>query len=170
VKALARWGRGSTAAVVAGIALAGCSSSGAVSPTPGSSPSAAPDTVQAAGFRFLPAQLTVALGTTLHYVNGDRSEHTISQGRDGTLDAGATFDTMLPIEGSVSVTFSRAGEIHVTCRIHPTMNQTVIVIGPAGPGGGATAPAASAPAASAPATNAPASARPSGAVPSGYGY
>ena len=104
------------------LATAACSTA---SSTPARS--SAPGVVDAKGFAFSPSRLTVTQGTTLRYVNGDRAEHTITQGSNGVADAGAAFDAMLAIEGSTSVTFSTPGEIHVTCKLHPTMNQTVIV-------------------------------------------
>jgi plastocyanin len=157
-------------AALAGIAFAACSATPAT-PTPGRTPG--PGTVDAQGFLFSPDRLTVTQGTSVRYVNGDRAEHTVTQGWNGVADPGAAFDATLTIEGSTSIAFTTAGEIRVTCRFHPTMNQVVVVTPAGGAGGQPSAPIVSsaptaaptaAPPSAAPATPAPASSAPPAAA------
>lgn len=78
-------------------------------------------------FQFDPTVLTVTVGAQVEYRNQDKAEHTVSQGRDGQLDADAAFDEKLPRDSAITITFATAGTFGVTCTIHPTMNQVVTV-------------------------------------------
>ncbi|MDQ2940669.1 MAG: plastocyanin/azurin family copper-binding protein [Chloroflexota bacterium] len=120
--------------------LAGCSSSGT-----GSTPSAAASasasasgsqaassgeaTVKLSGFKFDPATLTVKVGTKVTFTNKDGATHTVTEGQDGKKADGARFDEEVKAGESDVITFDKAGTVHVTCLIHPTMNLTVTVEG-----------------------------------------
>ncbi len=85
---------------------------------------------------FGPADIAIALGGTVDWVNRDDRAHTVTGG-DGTfgsstLEPGATFKE----------TFSTAGSFAYLCAIHPEMQGTIRVV--------AAAPAAAAPAPVAP--------------------
>ena len=83
--------------------------------------------MEVSGFKFLPETLEVRAGTTLRYVNRDRAVHTVTHGRDGEPAANTAFDVRQEKEQTVEVEFAQAGVFPVTCKLHPTMNQTVTV-------------------------------------------
>ena len=102
---------------------------------------------------FSPADIAIAVGGTVDWVNRDDRAHTVTAG-DGSfgsasLAPGATF----------SETFATAGSFAYLCAIHPEMQGTIRVVG--------AAPAAAAPAPAAPGGEPPgdAAADPSAAVP-----
>jgi plastocyanin len=80
---------------------------------------------------FNPAQLNVAPGTTVTFVNNDTEPHT------ATADNGL-FDTGVLEPGySFDVFFDEAGTVTYHCELHPDM-QGSIVVGEAGGAGGTT--------------------------------
>jgi plastocyanin len=85
-------------------------------------------TVSIQDFSFNPAQMTVAPGTTITWVNDGEEPHTTTAD-DGTWDSG----TLQPGE-DFSFTFDEPGTYAYLCEIHPQMTGTVTVSG----GGGAT--------------------------------
>jgi plastocyanin len=105
-------------------ATIGSSTPSAASPTAGT---AASPIVEMTGFAFQPATLQVKAGTTVQYVNKDATAHTVTQGQNGVAAAQAAFDEQVEAGATVTVTFAQSGTIQVTCKIHPTMNQTVQV-------------------------------------------
>jgi plastocyanin len=90
-------------------------------------------TVSIEDFFFSPANMTVAPGTTVTWVNNGQAPHT-STADDGTWDSG----TLQPGE-SFSFTFDQAGTYTYHCSIHPNMTGTIKVGGGGGGGGGASA-------------------------------
>ena len=119
-------------AVVALVALAGCSSStppasssGSESTVPagssgGSSSSAAvAQAVDISNFAFTPADLTVKVGDTVTWTNSDSVAHTITFADfdSGQVAPGATY----------SHTFDKAGTFDYKCSIHPQMTGKVTV-------------------------------------------
>jgi plastocyanin len=93
---------------------------------------AADESVAIAGFAFDPAAVTVSVGDSVTWTNGDGVGHT------ATADGGS-FDTgTIGGGGSDSVTFSTAGTFAYHCTIHPAMTGTITVQAAAG-GGGSTA-------------------------------
>lgn len=88
---------------------------------------AGPATVEVSGFQFLPQTLEVQAGTKVRYVNRDRAAHTVTHGRDGQALSNPAFDLAQGKGQTVEVEFSHAGVFPVTCKLHPTMNQTVTV-------------------------------------------
>ena len=112
--------------VVAG-ALASCSSS---SPTYGGTtgtgtPGASQVFLQ--NIAFNPATRTVAVGTTVQWVNQDGITHTVTK----DSGPGAAFDTNLSGGASFSVTFDSAGTYQYHCKIHGSpgagMHGTIVV-------------------------------------------
>lgn len=75
--------------------------------------------VQIVGSAFVPATITVAIGTTVTWTNQDSVPHTVSSALldSGTLSRGATF----------SYTLNQKGTFEYQCNIHPSMNGKVIV-------------------------------------------
>src|SRR5215208_106034 len=102
-------------------------------------------TVSIEDFFFSPANMTVAPGTTVTWVNNGQAPHT-STADDGAWDSG----TLQPGE-SFSFTFDQAGTYTYHCSIHPDMTGAITVSGGGG-GGGGGATTASPTAASATAT------------------
>ena len=100
-------------------------------------------TVSIEDFFFSPANMTVAPGTTVTWVNNGQSPHT-STADDGTWDSG----TLQPGK-SFSFTFDQAGTYTYHCSIHPDMTGTITVS--AGGGGGASASSMAASASASPA-------------------
>jgi plastocyanin len=70
------------------------------------------------GHAYAPADLTVAVGTTVRWVNRDTVAHSAT---------GNGFDVELPPNGEGAYTFATAGTYDVRCRYHPTMRGRVIV-------------------------------------------
>jgi plastocyanin len=72
-------------------------------------------------FKFTPAAITVAPGTTVTWRNGDEEPHTVTSTdgvfKSSALESGARF----------SYTFSKPGTYHYLCSIHPHMQADIIV-------------------------------------------
>ena len=81
------------------------------------------------GSTFDPAELTVAAGTEVLFVNADGFTHTVTEGTGGQAVENPIVDEEIPQNGTVSVTFDEPGTYDITCRIHPSMQMTVIVEG-----------------------------------------
>jgi plastocyanin len=127
----------------------------------GAAAAAAPATksVEAMGYKFSPADLTIAVGDTVTWTNHDTAPHNIvitdgpEKFTSPTLQTGQTF----------SHTFTQAGKYSYYCSIHPDMKATVTVTGTAP----TTAPPTSAPT-SAP-TSEPSHSMPMPSTPAGGG-
>jgi plastocyanin len=79
-------------------------------------------TVTIKNFAFSPADLTIAAGDTVTWVNEDRAAHSAWQ------DSGDAFDTSLIRPGeSASLTFSGAGSFSYRCRPHGNMRASVTI-------------------------------------------
>lgn len=81
------------------------------------------------GSAFDPEELTIAAGTEVQFVNADGFEHTVTEGTDGQAVADPIVDEEIAQNGTVSVTFDEPGTYDITCKIHPSMQMTVIVEG-----------------------------------------
>jgi len=105
-------------------------SHGEEGPAQGDATAAAGGDVAAAGtaveiknFSFMPAELDIAVGTTVTWTNADSAPHTATQAggsggfQSGKLDQSATF----------SFTFDTAGSFEYFCEFHPNMKGTVVV-------------------------------------------
>src|SRR5215210_8372048 len=90
-------------------------------------------TVDISNHAFNPAQLNVAQGTTVTFVNNDTEPHTATADNGlfdtGVLQPGSSFDVFL--DGSGTVTYH--------CELHPDMQGSIVVgeAGQAGEPGGA---------------------------------
>jgi len=107
------------------LALVACTSN--TSSSAQSAGTAGGTVVTLSGLAFSPTSLTLKAGTTVTFQNKDTVDHTVTNGKDGTPDANAAFNKMLPVGQSVDITFDKAGTFNVTCTIHSTMNMTVTV-------------------------------------------
>lgn len=85
-------------------------------------PAAAEDlTVSIDNFTFSPAEVTVAPGTTVTWINNDDIPHTV-------VDKKQAFRSKaLDTEGKFSFTFTNAGDYSYFCSLHPHMIGKVIV-------------------------------------------
>ena len=124
------------------LSLTGCSmgegpaSSGASAPS--STSDAATGDVTLMSLNFMPETLTVSVGDTVTWVNGESITHTITSGTFSDVDettglraseeADGLFDERLGEKGgSFSYTFDTAGTFPYFCDIHDGMNATVVV-------------------------------------------
>lgn len=74
--------------------------------------------------RFDAAEVRVAAGDTVEFVNLDAAAHTVTS-RPG---APIAFDSgELGADASFEVTFDEPGEYRYFCEIHPTMRATIVV-------------------------------------------
>ncbi|MCG3125474.1 MAG: Plastocyanin [Phycisphaerae bacterium] len=72
------------------------------------------------GFAFVPKEVTIKKGGTVHWRNQDPAAHTVTSGNPGDADAGATFDSGEIQPGdSFPLTFDSAGEYTYFCELHP---------------------------------------------------
>lgn len=74
-------------------------------------------------FSFGPANLTVAVGTTVTWTNRDDIPHTVVSTDDPKTFKSKVLDT----DEKFSFTFSKAGTYPYFCSIHPKMTGKVIV-------------------------------------------
>ena len=83
-------------------------------------------TVDIRDHAFNPAQLNVAPGTTVRFVNNDTEPHTATADNGlfdtGVLEPGSSFDVFL--DGSGTVTYH--------CKLHPDMQGSIVVGAPTG--------------------------------------
>ena len=72
-------------------------------------------------FAFVPAAITVPVGTTVTWTNTDEEPHTVSATggpfHSAALNTGATY----------RYTFTKPGQYRYLCTIHPFMRATVVV-------------------------------------------
>lgn len=113
---------------LAGLCLAACShSSPAPAPTAVAPPSATASVSIVSGARALganaysPSPLTVAVGTTVTWVNNDTAPH------NSTADNGNFATGTISPGASASVKLTTAGSFVYHCTIHPGMVGTVVV-------------------------------------------
>ena len=108
------------AMLVAGVAAAVASAA-----SPRRAEASAPDAkaeVKIDNFSFGPAELTVAKGTTVNWVNRDDIPHTV------VSDDKSTFKSKpMDTDDHFSFTFSKEGTYNYFCSIHPKMTAKVIV-------------------------------------------
>lgn len=95
--------------------------------TASSSAAATAQTVELSGLSFQPATLQVRTGTQVQYVNKDSVGHTVTNGQNGVPAPQPAFDQSVAPGATVTITFDKAGTVNVTCKIHPSMHQTVEV-------------------------------------------
>jgi plastocyanin len=80
-----------------------------------------PNAVNISDLKFVPATLTVPVGTSVTWTNNDKEPHAIAA-KDGSFH-GPEIDT----HGSWSFTFATPGSYDYICSIHPFMTGTVVV-------------------------------------------
>ena len=80
-------------------------------------------TVNIKDFAFHPSHITVAPGTTVKWVNKDKTAHTATS----TQPRGAFDSGKLKRGESYSFTFKHPGTYKYYCKIHPEMKGTVTV-------------------------------------------
>ncbi|MBV8861054.1 MAG: cupredoxin family copper-binding protein [Mycobacterium sp.] len=86
--------------------------------------SAAPvagDAVSIDNFAFVPATLTVPVGSTVTWTNHDEEPHTVAAS-DGSFHSPG-----MGSQATYSHTFPTAGRFDYVCSIHPFMHATVVV-------------------------------------------
>jgi plastocyanin len=79
------------------------------------------DAVSIDNFAFVPATLTVRVGTTVTWTNHDEEPHTIAAS-DGSFHSPG-----MDSQATYSHTFPTAGKFDYICSIHPYMHGTVVV-------------------------------------------
>ena len=104
----------------AGLVLA-LSGGGAVFEPHGAAPVAKRHVVEIKGFGFEPAELTVAPGDTVVWINRDLVPHTATA-EDEAWDSGT-----LGENASWQMIASAKGRHHYFCRFHPTMKSALVV-------------------------------------------
>jgi plastocyanin len=72
-------------------------------------------------FMFMPAELDIAVGTTVTWTNSDSAPHTATQ------DGGGFQSNRLDQSASYSFTFDTAGTFEYHCEYHPNMHGTIVV-------------------------------------------
>jgi plastocyanin len=92
-------------------------------------PAAEEERVSIDGSAFDPEELTIAAGTEVLFVNADGFAHTVTEGTDGQVVDDPIVDEEIAQNGTVSVIFDEPGTYDITCKIHPSMQMTVIVEG-----------------------------------------
>ena len=117
--------------------LAGCSPSAARSER--SAGSRVIHTVTIQGLAFQPANLTVARGTRITWINEDNVEHTVTSGRPGkdaipgvskgtaSVPTGVFDHPLSRNDASFSFSFEKPGAFTYFCRIHSSMRGVVVV-------------------------------------------
>ena len=79
------------------------------------------DAVSIDNFAFVPATLTVRVGSTVTWTNHDEEPHTIAA-TDGSFHSPG-----MGSQATYSHTFPTAGKFDYICSIHPFMHATVVV-------------------------------------------
>jgi plastocyanin len=78
-------------------------------------------TIEIRDMRFTPAELTIAPGTRVTWINEDNQPHTVT-------DRGRAFHSAaLDTKERFSYTFARPGEFAYFCTIHPMMVGRIVV-------------------------------------------
>ena len=107
----------------------GSGSSGGATPPSTSTPSASSGSAAASGgstveinnFMFMPATLTVPVGTTVTWKFDDSTQHTVS------ADDNSFASSPMASGQTFTHTFSSAGRVAYHCSIHPFMTGTIVV-------------------------------------------
>lgn len=78
------------------------------------------------GMAFSPASKTIAIGTTIKWINKDGTTHTVTSGTPGSPSG--TFNSgNFGQNGEFSFKFDQAGTFNYFCNIHQSMTGTIIV-------------------------------------------
>lgn len=84
---------------------------------------APPDVINIDNFSFGPEALTVAVGTTVTWVNHDDEPHTVVSGDSPRLFKSTALDS----DEKFTFKFEKPGTYKYFCSIHPHMTGTVVV-------------------------------------------
>jgi plastocyanin len=107
------------AALIALGLLGGCATSGDASPVATSAVDLPPS------YKFVPAAITIAAGTTVTWTNHDNFTHSVQ-----FLDGGLPGEPMLMEPGATAIfTFDRKGVYHYQCHLHPQNMQGTVTVG-----------------------------------------
>jgi plastocyanin len=117
-----RLGQGGAIVLIA-LAAVGCGSGGSTA----GSPVATTQVDLPPSYRFVPADISVAAGTTVTWTNHDNFTHSVA-----FLDGGLPGDPQVMKPGeAVTFTFTTAGTFHYQCTFHPqNMKGSVVVTAP----------------------------------------
>jgi plastocyanin len=109
--------------LAAALTVAACSTASptATTSTTTSAATAAGHEVVMEGFAFTPAELTVAVGTTVTWTNRDAARH------DVVADDGTFASPLFGAGETFSFTFESPGEYPYTCTVHPGMAGRIVV-------------------------------------------
>jgi plastocyanin len=106
--------------IAASLGLAACGGGGSSSKSPAKGGAAT--TIDISNFKFVPATVTVKLGSTIRFVNHDRAEHTASATAGG-------FDTGTLKRGqSKTITVGALGMASYKCQFHPFMTGQIVIV------------------------------------------
>jgi plastocyanin len=110
------------ASLVLLLAVAGCGSAqGSAAPVRTTSVDLPPS------YKFVPADIVVAKGSTVTWTNHDNFSHSVQ-----FLDGGLPTDAMVMQPGGATATFTfdKAGTFHYQCSFHPQNMQGTITVEP----------------------------------------
>ena len=101
---------------------AASTTTGVPTPTEAPTTTAGGGAINIANFTFNPGNITVAVGTTLTWTNGDGPSHTTTSDAEG-WDSG-----VLASGDSFELVFDTPGVFTYHCSIHPSMSASVTVV------------------------------------------
>lgn len=108
------------------IIFSGCSKDESPSGGSGNPGTPGPNEIFITGMAFSPGSKTIAVGTTIKWINKDGIAHTVTSGvpstPSGVFDSGSFGQN-----GEFSFTFTQPGTFQYFCGIHTTMRGTIIV-------------------------------------------
>ena len=78
-------------------------------------------TVTISNFAFGPAEVTISVGDTVTFVNGDDTIHSV------VADDGSFHSDGLDTDDKFTQAFAKAGTVAYHCGLHPFMKGTIIV-------------------------------------------
>ena len=84
---------------------------------------AAPVEVAIDKFKFEPMNLTIAAGTTVTWINKDKTPHSVIGGDGPVSFKSAGMDT----DDKYEFTFTKPGTYKYRCSLHPQMTGTIVV-------------------------------------------
>ncbi len=107
------------------IVMAGCSSGGTGNGPPFEVPGTPVETTRVdlpRSYRFEPAVIEVAAGSTVTWENHDDFPHNV------TLLDGSDLSRDLPLGGSATIAFDDAGTVYYECSLHPQQMHGKIIV------------------------------------------
>jgi plastocyanin len=95
----------------------------ATAPAAAQTAAAPPDTINIDNFSFGPDIMTIAVGTTVTWVNHDDEPHTVVSGDNPRLFKSSALDS----DDKFTFKFEKPGTYKYFCSIHPHMTGTIVV-------------------------------------------